>query len=96
MFAMQTDTYSDTNCLFETLSQAKRHKPSLIITSLTVLTRVGHAYAEYANDADYAHMRNMRMRMRMKISSTLSTCKYLPKMATFWAKNGSAWLCFQF
>ena len=51
-------------------------------------------------------MRNMRfMRiMRMcgicgcgwKISSTLSTYKYLPKMATFWAKNGSAWLCFQF
>ena len=66
MFAMQTDTYSDTNCLFETLSQAKRHKPSLIITSLTVLTRVGHAYAEYANDADYAHMRNMRMRMRIE------------------------------
>ena len=31
-----------------------------------------------------------------KISSTLSTYKYLPKMATFWAKNGSAWLCFQF
>ena len=26
-------------------------------------TRVGHAYAEYANDADYAHMRNMRMRI---------------------------------
>ena len=39
-------------------------------------------------------MRNMRM--RMKISSTLSTYKYLPKMATFWVKNGSAWLCFQF
>ena len=30
------------------------------------LTRVGHAYAEYANDADYAHMRNMRMRMRIE------------------------------
>ena len=29
-------------------------------------TRVGHAYAEYANDADYAHMRNMRMRMRIE------------------------------
>ena len=28
--------------------------------------RVGHAYAEYANDADYAHMRNMRMRMRIE------------------------------
>ena len=63
---------------------------------LGVGTRVGHAYAEYANDADYAHMRNMRMRMRMKISSTLSTYEYLPKMATFWARNGSAWLCFQF
>ena len=36
------------------------------------------------------------MRMRMKISSTLSTYKYSPKMAIFWAKNGSAWLCFQF
>ena len=31
-----------------------------------VLIRVGHAYAEYANDADYAHMRNMRMRMRIE------------------------------
>ena len=62
----------------------------------SVHTRVGHAYAEYANDADYAHMRNMRMRMRMKISSTLSTYEYLPKMATFRARNGSAWLCFQF
>ena len=49
-------------------------------------------------------MRNMRFmrimricaNMRMKISSTLSTYKYLPKMAIFWAKNGSAWLCFQF
>ena len=29
-------------------------------------SRVGHAYAEYANDADYAHMRNMRMRMRIE------------------------------
>ena len=29
-------------------------------------TRAGHAYAEYANDADYAHMRNMRMRMRIE------------------------------
>ena len=28
--------------------------------------RAGHAYAEYANDADYAHMRNMRMRMRIE------------------------------
>ena len=27
-------------------------------------TRVGHAYAEYAVHADYAHMRNMRMRMK--------------------------------
>ena len=33
---------------------------------LGVGTRVGHAYAEYANDADYAHMRNMRMRMRIE------------------------------
>ena len=62
------------------------------ISFLWIHSRVGHAYAEYANDADYAHTRNMRM----KISSTLSTCKYLPKMATFWAKNGSAWLCFHF
>ena len=31
-----------------------------------VSIRVGHAYAEYANDADYAHMRNMRMRMRIE------------------------------
>ena len=31
-----------------------------------VTNRVGHAYAEYANDADYAHMRNMRMRMRIE------------------------------
>ena len=31
-----------------------------------VASRVGHAYAEYANDADYAHMRNMRMRMRIE------------------------------
>ena len=57
-----------------------------------VSPRVGHAYAEYAVHADYAHMRNMRM----KISSTLATYKYLPKMAIFWAKNGSAWFCFQF
>ena len=28
--------------------------------------RAGPAYAEYANDADYAHMRNMRMRMRIE------------------------------
>ena len=50
-------------------------------------------------------MRNMRiMRIcgicgcgcRSKISSTLSTYEYLPKMATFRARNGSAWLCFQF
>ena len=49
-------------------------------------------------------MRNMRMMRIMricgicglKISSTLSTYEYLPKMATFWARNGSAWLCFQF
>ena len=51
------------------------------------------------------HMRNMRI-MRicgicgcvcgLKISSTLYTYEYLPKMATFWARNGSAWLCFQF
>ena len=44
-------------------------------------------------------MRIMRifanMRMRMKISSTLSTYKYLPKIAIFWAKSGSALLCFQ-
>ena len=39
---------------------------------------------EYAVHADDANMR-----MRMKISSTLSTYKYLPKMAIFWAKNGS-------
>ena len=32
----------------------------------------------------------------LKISSTLYTYDYLPKMATFWARNGSAWLCFQF
>ena len=31
-----------------------------------VVIRAGHAYAEYANDADYAHMRNMRMRMRIE------------------------------
>ena len=53
-------------------------------------------------------MRNMRMMRIMricgicgcvcglKISSTLYTYEYLPKMATFWARNGSAWLCFQF
>ena len=50
-------------------------------------------------------MRNMRMMRIMricgcvcglKISSTLSTYECLPKMATFWARNGSAWLCFQF
>ena len=35
-----------------------------IITS--ILIGAGHAYAEYANDADYAHMRNMRMRMRIE------------------------------
>ena len=34
--------------------------------TLCIHTRVGHAYAEYANDADYAHMRNMRMRMRIE------------------------------
>ena len=54
--------------------------------------RVGHAHAEYAVHADYAHIRYMRM----EISSTLSTYKYLPKIANFWAKNGSAWLSFQF
>ena len=32
----------------------------------TIAIRAGHAYAEYANDADYAHMRNMRMRMRIE------------------------------
>ena len=26
--------------------------------------RVGHSYAEYAVHADYAHMQNMRMRMK--------------------------------
>ena len=31
-----------------------------------IYIRVGHAYAEYANDADYAHMRIMRMRMRIE------------------------------
>ena len=31
--------------------------------SLGAGTRVGHAYAKYA---DYAHMRNMRMRMRIE------------------------------
>ena len=36
-----------------------------------VVNRVGHAYAEYANDADYAHMRNMRMRMRMRIENLI-------------------------
>ena len=59
-----------------------------------VSTRVSHAYAEYAVHADYAHMQNMRM--QMKISSILSTYRYLPKIAIFWVKNGSAWLCFQF
>ena len=58
--------------------------------------RAGHAYAEYANDADYAHMRICVCVCGLKISSTLYTYEYLPKMATFWARNGSAWLCFQF
>ena len=31
-----------------------------------VRIRAGHAYAEYANDADYAHMRIMQMRMRIE------------------------------
>ena len=38
----------------------------LLNTEFSIQTRVGHAYAEYANDADYAHMRNMRMRMRIE------------------------------
>ena len=36
------------------------------LSAVSVPTRAGHAYAEYANDADYAHMRNMRMRMRIE------------------------------
>ena len=37
-----------------------------IYAGLCIGTRAGHAYVEYANDADYAHMRNMRMRMRIE------------------------------
>ena len=37
-----------------------------LVIKYLVGIRVGHAYAEYANDADYAHMRNMRMRMRIE------------------------------
>ena len=37
-----------------------------LLEPATVVIRAGHAYAEYANDADYAHMRNMRMRMRIE------------------------------
>ena len=46
-------------------------------TKWGVETRVGHAYAEYAEYADYAIMRNLRMRMKM--SSTLSTYKLFSK-----------------
>ena len=46
------------------LSSSVKHSSLFLLTS--VLTRAGHAYAEYANDADYAHMRIMRMRMRIE------------------------------
>ena len=39
---------------------------SVPIISICVHIRAGHAYTEYANDADYAHMRNMRMRKRIE------------------------------
>ena len=57
-----------------TPGEARRQSRSLDTLATTddsqvasmVATRAGHAYAEYANDADYAHMRNMRMRMRIE------------------------------
>ena len=46
-----------------TSTRVQRYQQS---SALLVKARVGHAYAEYANDADYTHMRNMRMRMRIE------------------------------
>ena len=48
------------------LCQATRWVLIIYNEEMRVNIRVGHAYAEYANDADYAHMRNMRMRMRIE------------------------------
>ena len=45
-----------------------------------VLSKVGHAYADYADE----------------IWSTISTYKHLLKVAIIWVKNGSSFFCFQF
>ena len=59
-----------------------------------VNSRVGHAYAEYAVHADYARKREYAE--ADENSSTLSTYKYLPKMAIFGPKMGQAGSVFYF
>ena len=50
-------------CYLNTHTHAKSYN---FQSEVCMYIRAGHAYAEYANDADYAHMRNMRMRMRIE------------------------------